>query len=305
MANGTYGTVRAANITANDVDIWYNYRPSRSETDENFVNFLSLNASEVLLSPIIDSTEQTYTSYGVNDLPGLYNLKLPLTQFSKPGIYTVYIRPKEVYATIQDVNVLSAYPNVQGIIVKISSVNAGSSFMNNGSLVGYRIEYFDSNNNRQDYYRIITSNNKVEPVNVNTVSGSQKSIRYIYNDASDLVFITVTPSTAPNTKPNAMPFIGQVGQKICFINTKFNPIMMEIEMVENDADTLALLVAGDQVRSLGNGLLTTYTKNHEIYKQVQLYQIKDSYTNSDLYQVRQDNGASIDTTQEWNSIIPS
>lgn len=305
MANGTYGTVRAANITANDVDIWYNYRPSRSETDENFVNFLSLNANEVLLSPIINSTEQTYTSYGVRDLPGLYNLKLPLDKFSKVGIYTIYIRPKEVYGTIQDINVLSAYPNVQGIVVKASSVNANLSFMNNGALVGYRIEYFDSMNNRQNYYRIITSNNKVEPVNVNTVSGSQKSIRYIYNDASDLVFMTVTPSTAPNTKPNAIPFIGQVGQKICFINTNFNPIMMEIEIVENDADTLALLVAGDQIRSLGTGLLTTYTKDHEIYKQVQLYQIKDSYTNSDLYQVRQDNGTSIDTSQNWNTILPA
>ena len=91
-SNGTYGTRIAANVSAEDVEIFYSYSPTRNSDNVNRVDFKKLDSS--LLSDITDKSN--------NDdlIEGLKNLKLPLQYFNKKGFYSVYIRPREVHAVI-------------------------------------------------------------------------------------------------------------------------------------------------------------------------------------------------------------
>jgi len=50
-------------------------------------------------------------------LGGLYNLTLPSTEFNNLGIYTLMLRPAQIRTSITDCGVLSALPNVRGIII--------------------------------------------------------------------------------------------------------------------------------------------------------------------------------------------
>ena len=260
--NGTYGTKRPALISSSDVDIFYSYRPNRNTDDPGFSSFVKLN-SDILSS--VDASDGN-TDLGV--LPGVYNLRLPLTEFSNPGIYAIYIRPREIDATILDVSYLAAYPDIRGIVLNTSVINApDSTIFNNGELVGYRIEFIDNSGVRTGEYRLITSSNRCEPVAQNLNDSVQNSIRYRFNDSSNLLFCTVTPSTAMSFKSSSTPYIGENGQQIKLINTKFNPVMMEVELVEHDAETISTMLEGDQVRNLDAGLITTFNKDGEIYHQ--------------------------------------
>jgi hypothetical protein len=261
--NGTYGTKRPALINNSDVDIFYSYRPNRNTDAPGFSSFIKLS-SDILSS--VDASDNTGNNLGV--LPGVYNLRLPLTQFSDPGIYTIYIRPKEIDTTILDVSYLAAYPDVRGIILNTSNINVeDSTIFNNGELVGYRIEFLDNSGVRTGEYRLITSSNRCEPVAQNLNDSVQNSIRYSFNDSSNLLFCTVTPCTAMSFKSSGNPYIGENGQRIKIINTKFNPIMMEVELVEHDAETISTMLEGDQIRNLDAGLITTFNKDGEIYHQ--------------------------------------
>ena len=299
MSNGTYGTVKPAFITSNDVDIYYFYRPNRSSDSSDFTSFKKLDSS--LISQV--SFDSPNSDLSDNTLPGMYDIKLPLDVFSEKGFYTIYIKPKEIKAVISDVSVLAAYPDVRGIVINKSNITVDDeTIFNNGGLVGYRVEYFD-NNKRQDYYRIITSSNRCEPVSQNLNDSNQKSIKYRYNDSSDLIFCTLTPSTATNFKSNALPFIGKTSQEIVLINTKFNPIMIEVEMVEHDIETVSTMLENNQLRNLDSGLITTYNNDNEIYHQTEYSTLKDSYTGKAMYEVKQKRTDNIDFTQDFNSIV--
>jgi hypothetical protein len=218
--------------------------------------------------------------------------------FNKKGFYTVYIKPKEIKAVIQDVGVLSAYPDVKGIILSIEgNNNLKNKLQENNSLVGYRIIYFDSNGERQPYYRIITSNNKCESVIQNLQDTNQKAVRYRYNESSSTSFLTVTPSVATTFKPNATPYIGIPSQTIAIVNTKFEPVLLDIEMVDNDFDTISTMLEGSQLRDLDNGLITTFNKKNEIYAQHEVYTLKDEFTSTPVYEVKKNKNESIDFSQ--------
>ena len=156
MANGTYGTKRPAQITSNDVDIFYYYRPSYSSESEDFANFKKLDSSRILSAANGEYGSEVLT------LPGMYNLRLPLNEFGQRGVYTIYIKPKEIFTTIIDGDArLAAMSNIRGIILDASDI-ADADISNNGNLVGYRVEYFGDNKvDRLNEYRIITSNNKM------------------------------------------------------------------------------------------------------------------------------------------------
>lgn len=278
--NGVYGTNVGANIDPfNDVEIWYSYSPTRHASDVGKSGF------EMLPSSYLDDNRM--------GLDGLYNLNLPLNKFNKKGFYTVYIKPKEIPVVIKDVSVLSSYANVRGIILDIEEADKDlrSLLQTNNALVGYRIKYDDD----PSLYRIITSNNKVEPVVQNVVDVNSKSTRYRFNDSSSLVFITVTPSSASSFKANSEPFIGNVTDRIKIVNTKFEPIMLDIEMVENDIDTLTTLVNGSQLRDLDNGLLTTFNKQNEIVAQHEFFTMKQDGV--EIFEVKHNKENSIDFSQ--------
>ena len=143
MATGNYGTIRPSDVGINDVDIFYTYTPNR-ETPPT-IDVQRLNATNVL-TPLLHPD-------GVNgNLPvlgGLYNLTLPASNFSAKGFYTIVIRPKEVRMKITDCGVLSAFPNIKGLV--FDKATLPNELTSNNALVGYRVEYFDDSGNKIKY----------------------------------------------------------------------------------------------------------------------------------------------------------
>jgi len=301
MAIGTYGTTRPADVSPEDVEIILNYTPSRDVTD-NFV-LKKLDAASIL-RPYFNNSD-TGVNNNVEIMGGLYNLRLPSSEFNQLGIYTLYIRPKQIRTSITDCGVLAALPNVKGIVIDLSNVSSEdrNKFVSQG-LVGFRVEYLNADGTKiPNFFRIVTSNFYCEPVIQNLTNTSQKAVRYRYTDGvSNLVFCTLSPSSSPTNKPNATPFIGQPAQNIIMSNTFFNPISMEIEMVEYDIQSLAIALYGNQTKSIDDGIYTIYDSDNNIYKQYNLYEIRDQFNNL-LYEVRQDRGTNIDFSKNFTNIV--
>lgn len=299
MATGAYGLqipVYLKNVDIpNLVDISYCYHETRSFDSLSRANFKHLD-SGILTVSRRDRENSDVDEY----VEGMYNLQLPLSEFNKKGFYTVYIKPKEIEAVIADVGNLTAFPNVRGIVLDSTQIlndSISTLARKNNELVGYRIIYIDESGNRQNYYRIITSNNKCEPVVQAPNSSSDKSYTYRYEDSSSLIFVTVSPSSAPTFKDNATPYIGKPTQRILLVNTFFEPIQLDIEMTTHDADTISYMLENSQLRDLDNGLVTTYNDNNEIYSQSEHYTLKDQYTGKPIYEVKRNKLDNIDFSQ--------
>jgi hypothetical protein len=301
MALGTYGTTRPADMSPEDVEIILNYTPSRDVT-ENFI-LKKLDAASIL-KPYFHNSD-TGGNAGVEILGGLYNLKLPSSEFNQLGIYTLYLRPAEIRTSITDCGVLSSLPNVKGIIIDLNNVPQSyrNRFVNQG-LVGFRVEYLNSDGTKvPNFYRIITSSFFCEPVVTNLVNSSQKSIRYRYVDSgSDLIFCTVSPTSAPTNKPSATPYMGQPNQNIIVTNTFFNPISIDIQVANYDVDTLGIALYGNQTKSIEDGIYTIYDTQNNIYKQYNLFEVRDDFNNL-LFEVRQDRGDNIDFSKNFTNVI--
>jgi|TARA_B110000908_G_C10265813_1_gene463790 hypothetical protein len=300
MAVGTYGNIRSADVSPEDVEIILNYTPTRDETD-NFT-LTKLNAPSIL-QPYYNNNN-TGGAPDVEILGGLYNLRLPAEQFNALGIYTLFIRPAQIRTTILDCGVLSSLPNVKGIVIDLNAVPSEyrNKFVTQG-LVGFRIEYLNDDGTKiPNFFRLITSSFFCEPVVQNLTNSSQKSVRYRYTENNtNIIFCTLTPSSAPTNKPNATPYIGQPNQNIIITNTFFNPITMDIEIVEHDISTLAIALYGNQTKSMEDGIYTIYDTSNNIYKQYNLYEIRDQF-NELLYEVRQDRGSDIDFSKNFTNI---
>jgi hypothetical protein len=303
MALGAYGIKRPADVSPEDVEIIVHSTPNRDFTT-NFT-LQKLNSSAVL-SPYVHNAD-TGGMAGVEILGGLYNLKLPTSIFSTKGIYTVYLRPAEIRTSIVDCGILAALPNVKGLVFDINAVPA--EYRNKFTpmnLVGFRIEYLKKSGQKiPNFYRIVTSNFYCEPVPANLSNPQQVSPRYVYSDSpTNLMFCTLTPTSAPTTQPNAIPFIGQPNQDVIITNTYFNPITLDIEMVDHNFETLAIALYGNQTKSIEDGIYTMYDLSgvNNIYKQYNLFEIRDEFDEK-LYEVRQDRGSNIDFTKQFNTII--
>jgi hypothetical protein len=300
MSIGSYGTIRPSDVSPADVEIIMNYTPTRDVTDQFVLTKLD---AQTILRPYFANSETGGTP-GVEVLGGLYNLTLPANQFNALGIYTLYLRPAEIRTVISDCGVLSALPNVKGIIIDITDVPVQyqNKFVPQG-LVGFRIEYLNSDGSRiPNFFRVVTSSFFCEPVVTNEVNTTQKAIRYRYVDGnSNLIFLTLSPSSSPTNKPNATPFIGQPDQNIIITNTFFNPVTIEIEMVEYDISSLAIALYGNQTKSIDDGIYTIYDSSNNIYRQYNLYEIRDQF-NALLYEVRQSRGNNIDFSKNFTNI---
>jgi hypothetical protein len=300
MAIGSYGTIRPSDVSPQDVEIIMNYTATRDVTDSFVLTKLD---AQTILRPYFNNSE-TGGNAGVEVLGGLYNLTLPANQFNALGIYTLYLRPVQIRTTITDCGVLSALPNVKGIVINLADVPTQyiNKFVSQG-LVGFRIEYLNPDGSKiPNFFRVVTSCFFCEPVVTNEVNTSQKAIRYRYVDGnSNLLFLTLSPSSSPTNKPNATPFIGQPDQDIIITNTFFNPVTIEIEMVEYDISSLAIALYGNQTKSIDDGIYTIYDSQNNIYKQYNLYEIRDQF-NALLYEVRQGRGNNIDFSKNFTSI---
>ena len=296
--SGLYGTVRSAKIDPNkDAELFYFYRPNRSTTAEDFSKFKVLSPSNLVPS------NSELASNGVEDiLPGMFNLRLPLDKFNDTGIYTVYIRPKEHILHLQDVSVLADYPEIRGVVINKNDVGGVTD------LTGYRIEYFDTTSmpfSRTDRAVIITSCNFCRPVWVTVTDSASIPRRYQYTDSSsNLLFCTVTPCSYGDYSPNVAPNIGTgVPEKdlVAVINTKFSPVMVEIELVEHDAETITTMLEGDTIMDHDNAIMTHYNENKEIYQQYDFYEQKNSL-GEPLYTVKRKR-ENIDSSEDYDNIV--
>ncbi len=302
MAVGSYGIVRPADVSPADVEILYHYVSGRTTSADATIKKLD---SEDVLSPIFHNGETGGTD-NVELIGGLYNLKLSADDFSELGIYTLQIRPKQIRTSIIDCGILASLPSVRGLVIDLSNVpdEDRNKFTPQG-LVGYRIEYLNNADGTKinNFYRIVTSSFYCTPIVSNLTSTTQKAIRYQYTESvSNLMFLTVTPSSAPSSKPNTAPFIGEPGQNIIITNTFFNPTTVEIEMVEHDSSTLAHALYGNQSKAVSSGIYTIYNNNdnNNIYKQYNLFEVKDEF-NETLYEVREER-TDIDETLNFDDI---
>lgn len=300
MSIGVYGTNIPIHIDSNKlsslVDISYCYNESRAYDSLSSSKFKSLPSSV-----LANCTREVESDSNLDEIvDGMYTLQLPLSDFNKKGFYTVYIKPKEYAINITDVGCLSAYSDVRGIILDTNAISdkiiRNMARTNNG-LVGFRIVFLDENGVREDYYRIVTSNNKCEPVIQAPNSSSDKTYTYRYDESSSLTFLTVSPSSAPTFKSNATPYIGKPTQRILLVNTLFEPIQLDIEMVTHDADTISNMLEGSQLRDLDNGLVTTYNEKNEIYAQSEHYTLKENASGNPVYEVKKNKTDSIDFSQ--------
>ena len=251
MAIGSYGTIRPSDVSPQDVDIIMDYTPTRDVTDN--YTLTSLNAQSIL-KPYFNNSE-TGGNAGVEVLGGLYNLTLPAEQFNALGIYTLYLRPAQIRTVITDCGVLSALPNVKGIVIDLTNVPVEyqNKFVSQG-LVGFRVEYLNSDGSKiPNFFRVITSSFFCEPVVTNEVNTTQKSVRYRYVDGSaNLIFCTLSPSSSPTNKPNATPFIGQPNQSIIISNTFFNEEFDDIgrDIFDSDQEDQIRRISFEMIPSL-------------------------------------------------------
>jgi len=276
MAVGSYGIIRPSDVSPEDVEIYFHYVADRNSTST--VTLKRLSSAEVL-TPVyhnIDTTDDI-SAPNVEILGGLYNLKLTADDFADLGVYTLHIRPKQIRTSITDCGILASLPSVRGLVIDLSNVQI------------------------PNFYRIVTSSFYCTPIVSNLTSTSQKAIRYQYSEqATNLMFLTVTPSSAPTNKPNTVPFIGVPSQKIILTNTYLNPTTIEIEMVEHDASTLAHALYGNQSKAVSQGIYTIYDNNNNIYRQYNLYEVKDEF-NETLFEIREERN-DIDETLNFDTI---
>jgi hypothetical protein len=292
MAIGTIGNIRPSDVNIEDIEIIYTFSPNR-QTETTFVG--SLDSSVV------------FSEINLNDdtlVNGLYNLRLDPEVFNEKGIYNIYIKPKEFKLKITDCGVLSTISSVRGIVINANDISEISTRFTNNGLVGYRIEYFDNEGNKiRNLFRVVTSSNRCVPENLNNNSPLQSSVRYRFSDSesSNLLFLTVTPSTPTNVRPNLTPNIGSPNQDIVITNTFFSPILIEVELTEHDIESLALGIFGDQSKSKIDGILTYYDNDGNIYKQFDVFETENSEGVID-YEVKIERD-SIDTSKNLGDIL--
>ncbi len=296
MALGNYGIVRPSTVEPSDVEILYFYQPTRDYQGSITVNTLS---STDVISTIKDPINTTRA------LGGIYNLKLPASQFNQKGFYYLILRPKQIEIPIGDVGVLNGFENMVGLVFNINSVINSEDVVKfrDGGLTGFRVEYINSADNTviPNFFRIITSSNLCEAVDsVVATPNSLPAVRYRFNPTGSLLFCTVTPSSPHSSQPSILPYIGQQNQRVLLSPTYFDPIMIEIELAEHDADTLGIALYGEQIKRVSDGNLTFYDRNRNIYKQFNIWEYQNP-VNTPLYQIRQKRDA-VDYTMDFTRI---
>ena len=294
--NGVYGTVKPADIIpSRDVDIFYSYKPSRNNLGREYEEFKKIDTD--ILNPSmfkVDGNKEV--------LSGMYNLKLPASLFGEKGIYTLYIKPKEIKTNIIDVSILLAFPEVRGLVFNLDSIrDASGGFIND--LTGYRVEFVDEKGNKTDETRLITSCGNCTARKTSVNDKYAEDVRYVFSDtSSNLVFCTVTPSVSNSFKPNAKPYIGEGGKEVILVNTKFDPVMVEIEMVDHDIETISTMLEGTQVRDLDRGKIITFNDENDIYSLHEYFTLKDKL-GEPLYDVKVKKNGFGEDSEDYKSII--
>lgn len=270
MAVGIYGTKKLADVDFNDVDVLYAYSPTRESVTDNQLRPLFPNI-----------TNSDFTKMFGAD--GAYKLKLPATVFNKLGFYVVLIKPKTFETNIIDCSFVVAETSEEIQISRKGIVIPKLQFQGTGSLIGYQVEYFDDNGVKiKNFHKIITGSDSVSPAqNANqSVQGSTTS--YALNDNGASLFLTLTPDEVSLISNLAKADLGKAGQKILISNTFFDPVMLEVEMVDQTIKTLSYGIFGNSTRDMETGLFSIFDENNNLYRQYNLLTMKKLFTNGNI-----------------------
>jgi hypothetical protein len=284
MAVGIYGAVKLADVDFNDVDVLYAYSPNRESVGDT--QFL----------PLFNSvTNNEFRKMLGGD--GGYKLRLPASIFNKLGFYMILIRPKTFQTQIVDCSFVITNNDQEIQISKKGIVIPKLQFQSTGSLIGYQLEYFDDNENKiKNFHRIITSSDLVS-VNPNNNTTNASSTTYVLDPTGNQLFITLTPDEASLITNEVSSDLGKAGQKILLSNTFFDPVMIEVEMVDQSIKTLSYGIYGQSTRDLETGVYSIFDENGNLYKQYTLLTQKKQFSdgNVDIKQER----TQIDRTQTF------
>lgn len=269
MAVGFYGNVKLADVDYNDVDIFYSFASNREVL------------GDTQMIPLFNSitNNEFRKMLGVD---GSYKLRLPAAIFNQLGFYLVLIRPKSFETNIVDCSYVVTNDNNEIQISKKGIVIPKLQFQSTGSLIGYQIEYFDENGVKiKNLHRIVTSSDLVS-VSSNSNNSNPSSISYNLDPNGSNLFLTLTPDEVSLITKEQKPDLGKAGQRIIVSNTFFDPIMVEVEMVDQNMKTLSYGIFGNAVRDTGSGIFSLFDGDNNLYKQYNLITRKSQINNAIL-----------------------
>jgi hypothetical protein len=269
MAVGTYGAVKLADVDFNDVDVLYAYAPNRE------------SLGDIQFQPLYNSvTNNEFRKMLGAD--GGYKLRLPANIFNRLGFYLIQIRPKVFQTQIVDCSFVITNNDQELQISKKGIVIPKLQFQSTGSLVGYQIEYFDDNGVKiKNFHRIITSSDLVS-VNPNNNTTNASSTTYVLDSGGNQLFLTLTPDEASLITSEASSDLGKSGQQILLSNTFFDPVMIEVEMVDQSVKTLSYALYGQSTRDLETGVYSIFDGDGNLYKQYNLLTRKKEFTDGSI-----------------------
>jgi len=287
MAVGIYGAVKTADCDFNDVDVLYSYSANRE------------TLGDTQFQPLFSSvTNNEFRKMLGGD--GGYKLRLPANIFNKLGFYLLLVRPKTFQTQIVDCSFVITNNDQEVQISKKGIVIPKLQFQSTGSLIGYQIEYFDDNGVKiKNFHRIITSSDVVS-VNPNNNTTVSSSTTYVLDPSGNQLFITLTPDEASLITNEISADLGKSGQKILLSNTFFDPVMIEVEMVDQSIKTLSYALYGQSTRDLETGVYSIFDELGNLYKQYNLLTRKKVFTdgNIDIKEER----TNINRTQDFFNI---
>ena len=266
MAVGLYGSRRLSDADFNDVDILYAFSPSREQL------------GDVSFSPLFNSiTNNEFRKIIGGD--GLFKLRLPASVFNALGFYNVLIKPKSFELQIIDCSFIVQTNNNDIQVSKKGIVIPSGQFRQSGSLIGYQVEYFDSNGNKvKGLFRIITSSDLVS-LAVSNSSNSPSSSSYNLDPNGNFLFLTLTPDELSLISSQQKVDLGTAGQTIVITSTAFDPEIIEIEVVDQTIKTLSYGIFGQSTRDLETGVYSIFDDTGSLFRQYNLVQKKKIFTN--------------------------
>ncbi len=270
MAVGIYGTKKMADVDYNDLDILYAYSPDRETVTNNQLTPLFSNISNS------DFTKM----FGAD---GAYRLKLPAAVFNKLGFYVVLIKPKTFETNIIDCSFIVTETNENVQISRKGIVIPKLQFQGTGSLIGYQIEYFDDNGIKiKNFHKIVTGSDPVSPSQNSSMPSQNSTTSYTLNDNGASLFLTLTPDEVSLISNSAKADLGKSRQKILISNTFFDPIMIEVELVDQTVKTLSYGIFGNSTRDMETGLFSIFDEDGNLYKQYNLLTRKKTFSNGNI-----------------------
>ncbi len=288
MAVGIYGIKKLADVDFNDVDILYSFSETREETTSNQLLPLYQNIT----------SSEFFKMFGAD---GAYKIKLPASVFNKLGFYTVLIKPKTYETQIIDCSYVVKETDGDIQISKKGIVIPKMQFGGTGSLIGYQIEYFDDNSVKiKNFHRIVTSSDLVSAAPNSNQSNPSSSQSYVLDDNGAFLFLTLTPDEVSLVSNVAQADLGHSGQKITISNTFFDPVMLEIEMVDQTIKTLSYGIYGNSTRDLELGIYSVFDENGSLYKQYNLLTRKKQFTTGEI-DIKEERG-NINTSETFDQI---